>query len=383
MTTTLADLIAGVRARSPLFAKARVPDKALGDFLSEYQRRLLDLAQQRDTQYLVRRAHVIIAATQQNLAVNVGAGESGAMPGAVVGDAPAIGSAGAGSFVELTFDNDENANVVILVPDRIVDSATASSITATGAGWTTNQFANRYVVIQSGEGVGQRRKISSNTADTLFVTQDFTTVPDTTSVFQVVNPVLETTFQMGGVTQLPALDSRVAYPVKLDADGEPEIDLTAPVVATFDAAIPLPPVYHVVGGTARFADDSDYTEPLTILSYGTRHEAVSSPAVYVLNEQVYLAGIAEDWTDIASVELLYVPVPLDLTAPTDLLTLPDSARTAMVAAGCAHAANRCAELGVTVNLDRYDAMAMEQEQQYLTSVGARHRGRSSTVREVC
>jgi hypothetical protein len=286
--------------------------------------------------------------------------------------------------VELTVDDTVNSDVVILVADRVVNAATTTSIDATGAGWTTNQFANRYVVIKSGTGVGQRRKIISNDSDTVFVdaAQAFDPAPSTDSTFDIVAPVTETTGQMGVVTQLPALDERVAYTVSLDASGQAQINLTAPLAAVFDASVPIAPFLHILPGTARFIGDPDYTEPVTVLSYGNRHMATPTPAIYTLGDRVYLAGVALDWADIASVELVYVPVPRAFTALTDTATLPDAAYPALVAAGGEYAARRCAELGLQADVSYYANNAASQESLFLTSIAARRRGRVSVTREV-
>lgn len=382
MTTTLAQLVDGVRNLSPLFEKHRVPDRALGTFFTTYQRRLADLVQQRDPQTLVTRAHIVIAATPQNVASNVGAGEDGGMPGDVVAGTPVVGTTAAGALVELTVDDALNSDVIILVADRVVNSASSASLTATGAGWTTNQFANRYAVIKTGTGVGQRRKISSNDTDTLYVSETFDPVPSTDSTFDVVAPVTEVTGQMGVVTQLPAVDARVAYTVSLDASGQAQIDLTAPLSALLEASVPLPPLMHVMGGTVWYVGESDWNEPLTILPYGDRHRATPFNAVYVNGERVYLAGLADDWAPVASIDLQYVPIPPALTARTDAIALPDAAFACLVAAGGKFAARRCAELGEKLSVGDYATDADDQERIFLNGIAARKRGRATVTREV-
>lgn len=384
MSFTLAQLIAGVRNLSPLFEKSRVPDRALGEYLSTYQHTVLQLAQRRDKQFLVARAHILIDATTANLAENVGAGEDGGMPGDVVDGTPVVGTTGAGALVELTTDDTENDDVVILVADRVVNSATSITIVATGAGWTVNQFANRYVVIKAGTGIGQRRKIVSNDATTLTIAaaQAFDPVPSTDSTFDVVAPVTEATGQMGVVTQLPALDSRVAYTVSLDASGQAQIDLTSPLTARFDASIPIAPFIHLMGGTVRFAGDPDYTEPLEIFPYGDRFRASDFNAVYVMGERAFLAGVAEDWVAVASVELMYVPIPPAFTSPTDISVLPDVCAPVLIACGGDYAAQRCLELGLTVDTARYAVRMETALQQFLDTVSARKRGRATVTREV-
>lgn len=64
-------------------------------------------------------------------------------------------------------------------------SATSTTITLTAAGWTVNAFAEAYVEITGGVGVGQVRRIVSNTATVLTVSPAFVTTPDATSVCRI------------------------------------------------------------------------------------------------------------------------------------------------------------------------------------------------------
>jgi hypothetical protein len=66
------------------------------------------------------------------------------------------------------------------------NSGTGNSLTKTSAGWTVNGFADMVVWIDGGTGVGQYRKISSNTADTLTVSDNWDTNPDNTSTYKVL-----------------------------------------------------------------------------------------------------------------------------------------------------------------------------------------------------
>src|SRR5688572_14351300 len=71
-------------------------------------------------------------------------------------------------------------------------SATSTTLTKTGAGWTANQFVvnavnqvNSLVKIIKGLGAGQERRIASNTSDTLTLDTAWATTPDSTSQFTV------------------------------------------------------------------------------------------------------------------------------------------------------------------------------------------------------
>lgn len=67
----------------------------------------------------------------------------------------------------------------------VATSGTSSSLVNTAKTWTVNQWSNYVVRITNGTGVGQVRYISSNTADTLTVSANWTINPDATSVYAI------------------------------------------------------------------------------------------------------------------------------------------------------------------------------------------------------
>ncbi len=84
---------------------------------------------------------------------------------------------------------------IVITPKGTATSGSSTTLVMTGAGWTANKYAFSDVVILSGTGIGQRRRIASNTTDTLTLaaavtgnarTGNWTTPPDDTSVFQIV-----------------------------------------------------------------------------------------------------------------------------------------------------------------------------------------------------
>lgn len=64
---------------------------------------------------------------------------------------------------------------------------TANTLVDAGAGWTVNAYADQWVCVLSGTGVGSVLQIISNTADTLTVNGSFSENPSGTSVYQVCN----------------------------------------------------------------------------------------------------------------------------------------------------------------------------------------------------
>jgi len=74
-------------------------------------------------------------------------------------------------------------------------AGTASTLTMGTSSWITNQYTDHDVIITGGTGVGQRRRIASNTATVLTLaatvtgnarTGNWTTTPDATSTFKIV-----------------------------------------------------------------------------------------------------------------------------------------------------------------------------------------------------
>lgn len=84
---------------------------------------------------------------------------------------------------------------VIEPVEDTVNSATASTLVDSTAAWVPNTYANMDVLITFGTGMGQRRRIASNTATTLTLsaavagnpnTGNFTTIPGVGTVFKIV-----------------------------------------------------------------------------------------------------------------------------------------------------------------------------------------------------
>lgn len=67
----------------------------------------------------------------------------------------------------------------------IATSGGGSTLTNTGKAYTVNAYTNYQVRITAGTGVGQKRRIASNTATVLTVANSWTTNPDNTSVYAI------------------------------------------------------------------------------------------------------------------------------------------------------------------------------------------------------
>jgi len=73
------------------------------------------------------------------------------------------------------------------VEQGIATSASINTLTDSAKSWSTNQFANKYVLIITGTGLGQSRKVTSNTSTILTVQDNWTLTPDITSVYRIAD----------------------------------------------------------------------------------------------------------------------------------------------------------------------------------------------------
>jgi len=75
----------------------------------------------------------------------------------------------------------------VILDSGTATSGAASTLTDNTKSWGVNSYQNKYVKIVGGTGIGQTRKITSNTSDTLTITPNWTTPPDATSVYQILD----------------------------------------------------------------------------------------------------------------------------------------------------------------------------------------------------
>lgn len=385
MTLVLSDVVTAARDRSPWFHPVRVTDAVIARFLSEAQNELIGAAVRRDPQYLAQTANIVVALSGSDAPGTVGAGTTGGTPGSSDSGGlftPAQGTIG--SLVEAKVTAAEGAS--LFVADRVVSSAATTSITSTGANRTTNQDAQRMVVITSGTGYGQRRLVLSNTADTWVIStgsdgQQWTTTPDSSSTFDVVSPVYGSDDAIGVVTGLPAVTTSVGYLVKVSAQGVPFIDFTQPLVATVDAGASLPAMQFPLDGTVWYVDGS--CGPLRLVPVTQRFGAFPQHTAYAVDQQLYLVGESADWQDVASISLRYTPIAPAFTALTDTFLLPDHARPALIAMSAAFMAERVSAWpDVSITIAPLNQRAAESRVAYLANVSAAKRGRNLRVREV-
>lgn len=376
MAFSLQSIITSSRDRHASFHKARIPDAVVARWLSDYVNSLIAKCVTRDARYLQQSASVVLALSSANTASGAGADTGGGLPADLEMDGDVqLTTSTTGALVQVGASSDDGATIV--VAERVVTSATASTITSTGAGRTVNEDAGRVVSITLGTGEGQFRQVASNTSDTWTLEDDWTTTPDSTSLMVVLDPTFFASGELGVATVIPSVDRQTGYLVKTDATGQPYIDYTTPLVADIDHGVTLPSVQALTGGTIRYADGDP--EPLLIVDYRDRMQATR--AVYRTGETVFLTGVDTDWEDVASVELHYVPLAPALTALADVLLLPDAAKGCVVAQVAGFMAMRVSGMA-DVNIDAgvYLSLGERSEREYLASVTLNGRHRTLRMR---
>lgn len=345
MSFTVEDAIAQVRSVHPAFSRYMVPDKSLADFFTREQRRLMTLAIMRDRQYLAQSMSILfdLSNADADAPGTAGAGTSGGVPAESDG-AGGYREAQATTGAALTVDDG-----TVFVDDTAVTAGTATTADLFGVTWVANVYAGKMARIVAGYGAGTSpRPIASNTiGGHLVVSSAWEITPNTTSVIRIVEGDTAFAESIGVVTDLPSTTQTRGYLVRLDASGVPYLDVTAPLVAHVARGVPLPAHHVVLGGTVRFGDASAQTDfdgtPLTLVSEAMRFRSFRY-AAFMRGQTLVLVGNRSDWTNVASIELAYVPIPPAFTARTDLFLLPDTALPVLVAKGAVFAASRIAGL---------------------------------------
>lgn len=94
-----------------------------------------------------------------------------------------------GGLLRLAFQQDATGGRVVTFDTTAAGTATsgaAGTLTNTGASFGTTQFVDDYVLIVSGTGAGQRRRITSHTNTVLTIAPNWATNPDSTSVYTIL-----------------------------------------------------------------------------------------------------------------------------------------------------------------------------------------------------
>jgi len=381
MALTLGDILTAARDRHPLFHPTRVPDAVGARHLTGYQRQLIAQIADFDDALVAQQASILFDLNAANAVGTAGAGTAGGLPASAASGQPVEAEIPAGSAVEMDFDN-----APVLVSQFPVGAATATTLTKTGATWTTNFYANKYVWISGGPGIGQGRLILSNTATVLTLQGAWTTLPTAgISLAEIVQPALALPADLGAIVQVPAEAERVGYLVRLDANGLPYVDLTKPLTAKFAVGIDLPPLEYLMGGEVHVAEQNASYD-LGLTTYQQRWTSGAQRySAYRMGGQLYLIGDEATWNGVTSIDLRYVPIAPALTSLADYFLLPDTAYSCLVAAAAATMAYRVNALpgaNQSVDAESLSAEAGAAEGTFLNSIGRTARSNAKFVRSV-
>lgn len=376
MAFTVGEIIEALRLRHPAYRREVVSNRALVQALGRIQRRLAQQGTRRYAGLLRGVVPIVLDLDPQNLPGTVGADTSGGLPGAEDTSGNLTLSSGtAGSLATYDWDN-----ATVVVDDFVPTSATTTVIGLTGAGRTINADVGLALMIVDGPGSGPDavRVITANTATTWTVGDAFTTAPTVgTSVCRiVVVPSIEADSASGGaVVQIPSVETTVGYLVRLDANGNPYLDLTQPIVARLRSGIPLPP--HDRLSQLEIIPDmrntSDQLGPfpwgpqaVTVPIFHQNRRETGGRCAWVQGDQMYLGGPQNVWTNVTSLALTYVPIPPlfdgeDRDVLDAYFLLPDTAYDVVIA----HAAEVAAtfarargEQSAEPDMERADAQAL-------------------------
>lgn len=160
-------------------------------------------------------------------------------------------------------------------------------------------------------------------------------------------------------------------------------------------AAPLPvalnPALQYVRLIARYSTGSD-PEILTMIAPHELPEYVGERACYLEGSNAYFSGQPADWSQVSTVDVVYVPWIPDIAALTDVLIVPDTAKSAFSSALAFAFARRCngspfsleaADQSDLIRLDvtAFAQTAAEAERQWLATISDQRRKVRGTIRE--
>lgn len=301
-----------------------VPGPSLARHLSAYQKELMRKCFLIDGEFKAQQASIVFDFSAANDPATVGRGTTGGLPIVVEDDGDYIVvRARTGSLIEYDFSAG-----AALVNERQVVGHGANYLDAAGTAWAVDSFADKIVRIVTGRGSGAApRLILSNTATRIVATQNWEIEPDDTSTFEVLEIEPDVTSGLGIATSSNPTRQRTGYLVKEDADGIAYIDYSAPLRATYQTGIPLPPHLKLLGGDVRYAPVGGQEPsplPLDLNTHGGRAHDGGLPAAFVMNGELFMSGAERYWREATSIDLRYVPIPPDVLRDTDAFLLSDA-----------------------------------------------------------
>lgn len=167
----------------------------------------------------------------------------------------------------------------------------------------------------------------------------------------------------------------------------PDVFLTTHTVSlplgTFPESEPAQDHIAYYSGEAIWRDiPTRQTDILVQVPFEGRNQ-VLFPAYAIKNNNIWLVGEEQMWERYSSLEIQYVPDPVDLAADVDLFILPDQALDACIAL-CAHRmATRVPKKGNNApDVRLFFSEAQEAEKVFIDGMGARKRGYTAPKSEV-
>ena len=386
MGMQVSEIVEAIRLRHPAYRREVVPTRVLVQAFGRIQRRLAQQGTRRYAGLLRGVVPIVLDLDSANEPGQVGADTTGGLPAQEIDGTLALADGTAGSLA--TYDW---ANATVVVDDFVPTSASTTVIGLTGAGRTVNGDVGLalWIVDGTGSGVSSVRVITSNTATTWTVGDAFTTAPAVgESVCRiVVVPSIEADGLSGGaVTQIPSTKQTVGYLVRLDANGNPYLDLTQPIVAQLRAGIPLPPhdrLLHL-DIVPNPTNASDQLGPFpwgpvasNVPIFHQNRRMTGGRCAWVEGSEMFLGGPQNVWTNVSNMELTYVPIPplfdgTDRDVGDSYFLLPDTAYDVLVAHGSVEAARHAAARGesnVEPDMERAEADALTAD--WLVSLSQR------------
>lgn len=152
----------------------------------------------------------------------------------------------------------------------------------------------------------------------------------------------------------------------------------------WDPTIPVPANAAIVGGSVYFPDDQHAAPvPLDIVAYADRFSRTSRFTAYEENQQLILVGLETDWTGVDHLIVRYLASPIPLTAATDTMYLPLSARPVLQRGLAHHFALRCLGLGIgNVDVPSFEKMLQHAHDAWLATMGRAGRPRPMQIQDV-
>lgn len=328
MSLTGRQIVARARNAHPAFTGEVIPGGVALEYCHAAQRKLIRQIHQADPHYLTK-LWVIALLPGENLAT-VGPGTTGEaplVPGTATLQRRTVPS-GAAAI--------EDPDAVPLVAERAATGGSLSTLIDATRAWTVNAFAGKLVQILSGPAIGQVRQILSNTATavTVLVATPFDVAPGPDCTYVILPASYLTDGQMAVLQgALPAQVAKLGWLVRLDAQGQPYLDLAAPVTVSIEQGIPLPPNDYVDHGTAVMqVRGSTACRRVQVMHVPpvSRFQPPRSHCYYVRGQQLFIAPPFSNWSNVVSLEIPYLPQPPALTSADDVLMLPDVCEEAMV-----------------------------------------------------